>query len=80
MRPERLELPTFRSGVERATNCAKAPKVLTCDGPAPIVTSRLLPHLLSCPQCTDSLFLSQALRDTKTEDFLIWEFNQANLR
>ena len=25
MRLERLELPTFRSGVERATNCAKAP-------------------------------------------------------
>ena len=25
MRPERLELPIFRSGGERVTNCAKAP-------------------------------------------------------
>ena len=29
VRPERLELPTARSGVERATNCAIAPKMLS---------------------------------------------------
>ena len=28
VRPERLELPTFRSGVESATNCAIAPTTL----------------------------------------------------
>ena len=36
MRPERLELPTFRSGVGRATNCAKAPIVHTGDPSCPI--------------------------------------------
>ena len=36
MRPERLELPTFRSGVGRATNCAKAPIVRTGDPSRPI--------------------------------------------
>ncbi len=29
MRPERIELPTFRSGGERATNCAMTPKLYT---------------------------------------------------
>ena len=44
MRPERLELPTFRSGVGRATNCAKAPIVPTGDISCPISQT----HIKAC--------------------------------
>ena len=44
MRPERLELPTFRSGVGRATNCAKAPIVPTGDLSWPISQT----HIKAC--------------------------------
>ena len=48
VRPERLELPTFRSGVESATNCAIAPTTLLCVSLRAMKATRLN-HPLTLP-------------------------------